>query len=269
MAATAHMDIAGQVCLIPGGTSGLGRAIALRFAEAGAHVVTGSRSEDKVKAAREDLQAAAAEGAQCEALPMNVTDEASVTHAVQQTAQQFGRLDAVINCSGIIQKTAMLEMSTDDFDDVVRTNLTGSFIVAREAAKVMKDQPPRETTGQRGSMVMIASLNSYISLSDVTAYAASKSGVLGLIRGMANEWAQYGLRINGIAPGVFPTELNRPLIEGTPRGEWLLNHTPLGRFGEAEEIVGAANYLISDAASYTNGHTIVVDGGFLARGVGE
>jgi NAD(P)-dependent dehydrogenase (short-subunit alcohol dehydrogenase family) len=115
-------------------------------------------------------------------------------------------------------------------------------------------------------MVMVASLNSYISLTDVLAYACSKSGVLGLVRGLANEWAQYGIRVNGIAPGVFPTDLNRKLIEGTPRGDWLLNHTPEGRFGEAEEIVGAAHYLLSDAASYTNGHTMVVDGGFLARG---
>jgi len=267
MASHPQLDIAGQVCLIPGGTSGLGQAIALSCAEAGAHVVTGSRSEDKVSAAKADLESAAANGAKCNAVPLNVTDENSVQQAVRKTHEQFGHIDAVINASGIIQKTPMLEMSTEDFDNVVRTNLTGSFIVGREAAQVMKDQAPRGPRGQRGSMVMIASLNSYMSLSDVTAYAASKTGVLGLIRGMANEWSQYGLRVNGIAPGVFPTELNRQLIEGTPRGDWLLRHTPLGRFGEADEIVGAAHYLISDAASYTNGHTIVVDGGFLARGV--
>jgi len=267
MASVPQMDIAGRVCLIPGGTSGLGRAIALSFAQAGAHVITGSRSEERVNAAREDLRAAAGENATCDAMQLDVMDEASVADAVHQTAERLGRLDAVINCSGIIQKSPLLEMSTEDFDKIARTNLTGSFVVGREAARVMKEQPPRDDTGQSGSLVMVASLNSYISLSDVTAYAASKSGLLGLIRGMANEWSQYGIRVNGIAPGVFPTELNRQLIDGTPRGEWLLGHTPLARFGEAQEIVGAANYLISDAASYTNGHTLVVDGGFLARGV--
>jgi NAD(P)-dependent dehydrogenase (short-subunit alcohol dehydrogenase family) len=260
------MDVAGKVCLVPGGTSGLGRAIALSYAQAGAHVVTGSRSEDKVAAVRDELQQAAAEGSQCDALVMDVSDEQSVTRAIDQTAQRFGRIDAVVNASGIIQKQPSIKMSTEDFDRIVRINLTGSFVVAREAAKVMKEQTPNERTGERGSMVMIASLNSYVSLTEVLAYASSKTGVLGLIRGLANEWADLGLRINGIAPGVFPTDLNRKLIEGTPRGDWLLGHTPQGRFGEAEEIVGAAHYLISDAASFTNGHTIVVDGGFLARG---
>jgi NAD(P)-dependent dehydrogenase (short-subunit alcohol dehydrogenase family) len=101
----------------------------------------------------------------------------------------------------------------------------------------------------------------------VLAYAASKSGVLGLVRGLANEWAPLGVRVNAIAPGVFPTDLNRPLIEGTERGKMLKWHTPMGRFGEAEELVGAAIYLASPSASYTSGHTIIVDGGFLSKGV--
>jgi NAD(P)-dependent dehydrogenase (short-subunit alcohol dehydrogenase family) len=131
----------------------------------------------------------------------------------------------------------------------------------------MKAQTP-DGQGERGCIVNIASLNSYISLTEVLAYASSKSGVLGIIRGLANEWAQYGIRVNGIAPGVFPTDLNRKLIEGTPRGEFLKAHTPAGRFGKAEELVGAAIYLMSPAASYTSGHTIIVDGGFMSRGVG-
>ena len=145
--------------------------------------------------------------------------------------------------------------------------MNGTFIVNQAAGRVMKNQTPNEQ-GERGAIVNIASLNSYISLTEVMAYASSKSGVLGIIRGLANEWAQYGIRVNGIAPGVFPTDLNRKLIEGTPRGEFLKAHTPQGRFGRAEELVGAAIYLISPSASYTNGHTIIVDGGFLTRGVG-
>ena len=150
----------------------------------------------------------------------------------------------------------------------MRINLTGSFIVARNAARVMKEQPA-DAKGQRGSIVFIASLNSFISLSEVLAYASSKSGVLGLVRGLANEWAPLGIRVNAIAPGLFPTDLNRPLIENTPRGDWMREHTPQGRFGEAEELVGAAIYLISPSASFTAGHTLIVDGGFLSRGVGS
>jgi NAD(P)-dependent dehydrogenase (short-subunit alcohol dehydrogenase family) len=131
---------------------------------------------------------------------------------------------------------------------------------------VMKDQKP-DAKGLRGAIVNVASLNSFISLTEVLAYASSKSGVMGLTRGLANEWAQYGIRVNGIAPGVFPTELNRPLIEGTERGKHLKEHTPLGRFGDADELVAAAIYLISPGASYTTGETIIVDGGFLTKGV--
>src|SRR5690606_35555966 len=139
--------------------------------------------------------------------------------------------------------------------------------VAREAGKVMKDQKPGHK-GERGNIVFVASLNSFINLTEVLAYASSKAGVVGLTKGLANEWARYGIRVNGIAPGVFPTDLNRPLIEGTPRGQFLRQHTPLDRFGEAEELVGAAIYLASPAASYTTGETMIVDGGFLTRGVG-
>src|SRR6266550_2532061 len=179
-----ELEIAGKVCLVTGGTSGIGRAIALGFAKAGAVVVAGSTNPEKVSA--------------------------------------------------------------------MKAELGGNFIVDQAAGRVMKEQTP-DKKGLRGAIVNIASLNSFISLSEVLAYACSKSGVMGLTRGLANEWAQYGIRVNGIAPGVFPTDLNRKLIEGTARGEWLRKHTPMGRFGQAEELVGAAIYLVSDAASYTTG----------------
>jgi len=185
---------------------------------------------------------------------------------VQHAVKKFGRLDASINAAGVIKRQPALEMPVEEFRRIVDVNLVGTFIVDKAVGKVMKGQSPN-AQGERGSIVHIASLNSFISLSEVLAYASSKSGVMGLTRGLANEWAQYGIRVNGIAPGVIPTDLNRSLIEGTPRGNWLRQHTPLNRFGQAEEIVGAAIYLISPAASYVSGETIVVDGGFLARGV--
>lgn len=253
-------DISGKVVLVTGGTSGIGRAIALGMAQAGAKVIAGSSSEGKVAGIRKEL------GGEHEAVQLDVTSEQSVQAAVKLAQSRFGRLDAVVNAAGVIARKPSLEVTTEEFERICRVNLTGSFIVAREAAKVMKDQPA-DAKGQRGSIVFIASLNSFISLSEVLAYACSKSGVLGLVRGLANEWAGIGIRVNAIAPGVFPTDLNRPLIEGTDRGRWLQAHTPLGRFGDADELVGAAIYLISPSASYTSGDTIIVDGGFLTKGV--
>jgi len=254
------LDISNKCILVTGGTSGIGRAIALGFAQAGAKVVAGSTNPDKVSATKAEL------GAGHDATTIDVASDASVKSAIDFTVKRFGRLDAVVNAAGVIARKPSLEVSTEEFERIVRINLTGSFIVAREAARVMKDQSPDEK-GQRGNILFIASLNSFISLSEVLAYASSKSGVLGLVRGLANEWASLGIRVNAIAPGVFPTDLNRKLIENTPRGDWLKAHTPMARFGAAEELVGAAVYLVSPGASYTTGETIIVDGGFLAKGV--
>jgi NAD(P)-dependent dehydrogenase (short-subunit alcohol dehydrogenase family) len=255
-----ELDISGKVCLVTGGTSGIGRAIALGFAKAGATVMAGSTNPEKVSAMKSEL------GGKHDAIRLDVSDEKSVREAVDATVKKFGRLDAVVNAAGVIKKQPSLEMPVSEFERIVRINLVGNFIVDQAAGRVMKDQSP-DRKGLRGAIVNIASLNSFISLSEVLAYACSKSGVMGLTRGLANEWAQYGIRVNGIAPGVFPTDLNRPLIEGTPRGNWLKKHTPMARFGDANELVGAAIYLISDSASYTSGETIIVDGGFLSRGV--
>jgi NAD(P)-dependent dehydrogenase (short-subunit alcohol dehydrogenase family) len=257
-------DISNQVILVTGGTSGIGRAIALGAAQAGAKVFAGSTNPDKVGAMKKELEAF---GTHHEATTINVADEASVKAAFDLAVQTYGRVDGVVHAAGVIKRQPSLEMPVEEFRRIIDINLNGTFIVNQAAGRVMKSQAPNER-GERGTIVNIASLNSYISLTEVLAYASSKSGVLGIIRGLANEWAQYGIRVNGIAPGVFPTDLNRKLIEGTPRGEFLKAHTPQGRFGRAEELVGAALYLLSPAASYTNGHTMVIDGGFLTRGVG-
>src|SRR3954465_2975544 len=255
-----ELDISGKICLVTGGTSGIGRAIALGFARGGATVMAGSTNPEKVSAMKAEL------GGKHDAIRLDVADEKSVKDAIDATVRKYGRLDAVVNAAGVIKKQPSLEMPAAEFERIVRINLVGNFIVDQAAGGGMKEQTP-DKKGLRGCLVNIASLNSFISLSEVLAYACSKSGVMGLTRGLANEWAQYGIRVNGIAPGVFPTYLNRPLIEGTARGEWLKKHTPMDRFGDGTELVGAAIYLVSDAASYTTGETIVVDGGFLSRGV--
>jgi len=254
------LDISGKVCLVTGGTSGIGRAIALGFASAGAKVAVGSSNADKTAAAAKEL------GEGHLGVQLDVSNAASVKAAVDAVVKKFGRLDAMVNAAGVIKRQPSLEMPPEEFARIVNVNLVGNFIVAQAAGRVMKDQKP-DAKGLRGAIVNVASLNSFISLTEVLAYASSKSGVMGLTRGLANEWAQYGIRVNGIAPGVFPTELNRPLIEGTERGRHLKEHTPLGRFGDADELVAAAIYLISPGASYTTGETIIVDGGFLTKGV--
>ena len=253
-------DISNKVILVTGGTSGIGRAIALGCAQAGAKVVAGSSSPDKVAAIKKEL------GGGNEGVQVDVADAKSVQAAVDFTVKTFSRIDGLVNAAGVIKKQPALEMPVEEFERVVRVNLVGNFIIAQAVGRVMKEQAP-DDKGLRGSIVNIASMNSFISFSEVLGYAASKSGVMGLTRGLANEWAQYGIRVNGIAPGVFPTDLNRPLIEGTPRGAWLKQHTPLGRFGNADELAGAAIYLLSPSASYTTGETIIVDGGFLSKGV--
>lgn len=251
-------DIAGRVAVVTGGTSGLGRAIALGMARAGARVFAGSRDAGKVSDTRAALQAISPES---DALALDVADPGSVEAAYGEILSRTGRVDIVVNAAGITHRAPALEMALEDWERVLRVNLTGTFLSCQAAARAMKEQGG-------GAIVNIASLASFRGFSLVAAYGASKAGVAELTQTLALEWAPYGIRVNAIAPGVFPTPLNRALIEGTPRGRWFLHHTPANRFGDAEELVGTAIYLCSPAASYVTGETVAVDGGFLAMGVG-
>jgi NAD(P)-dependent dehydrogenase (short-subunit alcohol dehydrogenase family) len=258
--AYAGLDIAGKVCLVAGGTSGIGRAIALGYAQAGAKVIAGSTSADKVAASKKEL------GDGNDAVQLDVSSADSVKAAIDHTVKKFGRIDAMINAAGVIKRQPTIEMSVEDFERIIRINLVGSFIIAQATARVMKDQPA-DARGQRGSIINIASASSFAALEGVCAYGCSKAGIVALTKSLANDWAQYGIRVNAIAPGFIPTPLNRGLIEGTPRGEWIKKHTPMARFGDADELAGAAIYLISPSASFVSGETIIVDGGFLSRGI--
>jgi NAD(P)-dependent dehydrogenase (short-subunit alcohol dehydrogenase family) len=255
------LDITGRVCLVAGGTSGIGRAIALALAQAGAKVIAGSSSQKKVEAIKSEL------GAGNDALVLDVADPKSVQGAVDHCVKAQGRIDAMVNAAGVIKRQPTMDFPLEEWERIIRVNLTGTFLICQAVGRVMKGQTP-DAQGLRGSIVNIASLTTFVAFEAVGAYGASKAGVAGLTRSLANDWAQYGIRVNAIAPGVFPTELNRKLIEGTPRGQWLKDHTPMGRFGMAEEIAGAAIYLISPSASFTSGQVLAIDGGFLARGVG-
>jgi NAD(P)-dependent dehydrogenase (short-subunit alcohol dehydrogenase family) len=256
--AFAGFDLTGKVALVTGGTSGLGRSIALGLAQSGATVIVGSREESKVLGTVDELLAISPghSGKQ-----LDVAEPASIASVFEEVAAEHPRLDILVNAAGTIQKKDPLEVTVEEFERVLRINLTGTFLCCQAAGRLMKEQGG-------GAIVNIASLTSYVGLSEVTAYGASKAAVAQLTKSLANDWARFGIRVNGIAPGVFPTPLNKKLLEGTPRGAFLLQHTPMSRFGDPDEIAGAALYLVSPAASYTNGEIIVVDGGFLTRGVG-
>jgi len=191
----------------------------------------------------------------------DVGDLASLEQLRDETIGRLGRIDIMICAAGVIKRVPTLQMAEQDWHTIIETNLTGTL----RACQVFGGHMVKAGSGR---IVTIASLNSFVALVEVAAYAASKSGVAGLTRALAVEWAPHGVAVNAIAPGVFRTDLNRVLLE-SPRGQELLLRTPMKRFGRAEELVGAAVFLSSDAASFVTGQILAVDGGFLASGVNQ
>jgi NAD(P)-dependent dehydrogenase (short-subunit alcohol dehydrogenase family) len=254
----AQFDLSGKTALVTGGSSGLGRAIAVGLAQAGARVFVGSRDAAKVANAVAELTTL---GEGHGGVNLDVADYASVDRAVAEVAAQAGGLQILVNAAGMTQRTPSLDVEMEEFERIYRTNLFGLFKCCQAAGRVMRE-------GGGGAIINIASISAGFGFADVAAYSSSKAAVINLTHSLANDWAQYGIRVNAINPGVFPTPLNRQLIEGTPRGEWFLAHTPMARFGDSAELAGAAVYLASPAASYCTGEVLTVDGGFCARGVG-
>ncbi len=258
--ATANLfSLEGRTAVVIGGTSGIGLALSLGLAEAGANVVASARRQEQVEATADRIEAL---GRRTLRTPSDVADRGSIERLCAETLAAFSTVDILVNCAGKIKRAPTLSFPEDQWQEILDTNLTGTL----RACQVFG--APMLESGY-GRIINIASLNTFVSLAEVSAYAASKAAVAALTRSLAVEWSKLGVNVNAIAPGVFRTALNAELLDSTPRGKELLLRTPMGRFGKTEEVVGAAVFLASEAASFVTGQTLVVDGGFLASGVNQ
>src|SRR5271165_345592 len=253
------LDLSGRSAVVIGGTSGIGHAIALGLAKAGADVVPTSRRSELVEQTADEIEALGRRSVRC---PSDVQDRASLQQVLYEAVDVFGKVDILINCAGRTKRGPTLDFTEEDWNAIFETNLTGMLRAAQVFGRHMLERG-------YGRIVHIASVASFVALFEVAAYAASKAAVASLTKSLALEWGARGVCVNAIAPGVFPTDLNRSLLEGTERGREFLARIPMRRFGNVEELCGAAVFLSSDAASYVNGEIIVVDGGFLAAGVNQ
>jgi len=253
------LDLKDKTAVVVGGTSGIGLALAKGLAQAGANVVPTGRREAEVRAAAAAVEAL---GRKSLSVTCDVTQHASLERLLKQVCAAFSKVDILVNCAGRTKRTPTLEVPEEEWNAIMETNLNGTMRACRVFAKHMIERG-------YGRIINIASLASFVGLYEVAAYCASKGAVASLTKSLAVEWAKHGVCVNAIAPGVFRTDLNAGLLDGTERGREFLLRTPMRRFGKVEELVGAAVFLASDAASYVSGQLLVVDGGFLASGVNQ
>lgn len=251
-------DLTGRVAVVVGGTSGIGRAIALGLADAGADVVATGRRRDRVETAAAEIKS---KGRRSLEICADVSDITSMTTLRDACLGDLGGVDILVAAAGVTKRVPTLEMADADWQRIIDTNLTGVMRACMVFGAPM-------VAKRRGRIITIASIASFVGLYEVAAYTASKAAVAGLTRALAIEWAASGVTVNAIAPGVFQTDLNREILT-SGRGQEFLVRTPMKRFGKVEELVGAAVFLSSDASSFVTGQLIAVDGGFLASGVNQ
>lgn len=253
------LSLESKTAVVIGGTSGIGRAIAHGLAEAGADVVCTSRRAEQVEITASEIENL---GRQTLQITSDVSDRASLENLLAKCVEKFGKVDILVNSAGRTKRAPTIEFTEEDWNAILETNLTGTLRTCQIFGRQMIAQ-------KYGRIINIASLSTFVSLFEVAAYSASKAAVASLTKSLAIEWAKHGVNVNAIAPGVFKTDLNRELLESTDRGKEFQMRTPMGRFGQVEELAGAAVFLASDAASYVTGEVLVVDGGFLASGVNQ
>ena len=247
-------DLDGRLALVTGSSQGIGFALARGLAGAGAAVVLNGRDEVKLQRAVETL---AGEGLEVHACGFDVSDPAAVEAGVARVEAEIGPVDILVANAGIQRRSALVDVDPALWQEVIATNLTGVLAVGQAVAR-------RMITRRRGKIVNICSLMSEVTRPTVGPYSAAKGGVKMLTRSMCVEWAPYNIQVNGIGPGYFATELNQALVEDEAFDRWLRERTPAGRWGEVQELIGAAVFLSSRASDFVNGQIIYVDGGVLA-----
>jgi gluconate 5-dehydrogenase len=247
-------NLAGRTALITGSSSGIGLALSRGLAGAGATVILNARNEDKLQQAAARLRE---EGAAVHAVAFDVTSGPAVAEAIDRIERDIGPIDILVNNAGMQRRAPLEEFPQAQWHELMKTNVDSVFLVGQAVARHMI---PR----RRGKIVNICSVQSELGRPNIAPYTASKGAVKMLTKGMAIDWGQYGIQVNGLGPGYFKTELTEALVNNPEFSAWLIGRTPSRRWGDVEDLVGAAVFLASDASNFVNGHILYVDGGVTA-----